>query len=238
MVVFDERVGLMKQLLRSMALMVFVMVLMACGSAPAPAAVPTAPAAPEATAAPVAATEAPAATSGSTGNAVDKSKLSAKLHVYNWTDYIDPALLTAFEKEYGVKVIVDNYDQNEDMIAKVRAGGSGYDIVVPPIMPSISCGGQGCSKSSTNRYCPISCITSLPYSTNTSMKADKYSVPYMSGITGIALRQKNLPDSCPIAGQPCLIWRMPRSTKGSFSMLDDEREVPGAALRYLGFSFE
>ncbi len=51
--------------------------------------------------------------------------------LYNWADYIDPAVLEGFEQEYGVKVIADVYDSNEDMIGKVRPGGSGYDIVIP-----------------------------------------------------------------------------------------------------------
>jgi spermidine/putrescine-binding protein len=53
------------------------------------------------------------------------------LHLYNWSDYIDPKILTDFTSETGIKVVYDTYDSNEDMIAKVRAGNSGYDIVVP-----------------------------------------------------------------------------------------------------------
>ncbi|HEX5691623.1 MAG TPA: hypothetical protein VFX76_16530, partial [Roseiflexaceae bacterium] len=93
----------------------------------APAAEPTAASAAEPTAAPAAdATAAPAE-----AMEVDKSKLSATLNLYNWADYIDPGVLEDFEAEYGVKVVVDVFDSNEDMIGKVRPGNSGYDIVFP-----------------------------------------------------------------------------------------------------------
>ena len=104
----------MKQLLRLMLLVTVVSVLVACTAAPAPEAtgnVDTAPAA----------------------DGVDRSKLAKELYFYNWTDYVDPQILADFEAEYGVKVILDTYDANEDMIAKVAAGGSGYDIAVPSI---------------------------------------------------------------------------------------------------------
>ena len=54
-----------------------------------------------------------------------------ELHIYNWGDYTNPKLIEKFEKQYNVKVTLDDYDSNETMLAKVRAGNTGYDIVVP-----------------------------------------------------------------------------------------------------------
>jgi uncharacterized protein (TIGR02145 family) len=54
-----------------------------------------------------------------------------ELHIYNWGDYTNPKLIEKFEKQFNVKVSLDEYDSNETMLAKVRAGNSGYDIVVP-----------------------------------------------------------------------------------------------------------
>ena len=54
-----------------------------------------------------------------------------ELHIYNWGDYTNPKLIDKFEKQYNVKVTLDDYDSNETMLSKVRAGNSGYDIVVP-----------------------------------------------------------------------------------------------------------
>jgi len=53
------------------------------------------------------------------------------VNVYNWSDYIDPASIKQFEKKTGIKVNYDVYDSNEILEAKLMAGGSGYDVVVP-----------------------------------------------------------------------------------------------------------
>src|SRR3546814_1630748 len=53
------------------------------------------------------------------------------LHVYNWSDYIAPDTVAKFEKETGIKVVYDVFDSNETLEAKLLAGKSGYDIVVP-----------------------------------------------------------------------------------------------------------
>ena len=53
------------------------------------------------------------------------------LNVYNWSDYIAPDVVPAFEKEYGIKVNYDAFDSNDVLETKLLTGGSGYDIVVP-----------------------------------------------------------------------------------------------------------
>src|SRR6476660_10485504 len=56
---------------------------------------------------------------------------SKVLNVYNWSDYIAEDTIKNFEKETGIKVNYDNYDSNEVLQAKLVAGKTGYDIVVP-----------------------------------------------------------------------------------------------------------
>ena len=63
-----------------------------------------------------------------TGHAADEPKL---LNIYNWSDYIADDTIKNFEKETGIKVNYDNYDANEILHAKLVAGKTGYDIVVP-----------------------------------------------------------------------------------------------------------
>jgi putrescine transport system substrate-binding protein len=60
--------------------------------------------------------------------AADEPKL---LNIYNWSDYIAEDTIKNFEKETGIKVNYDNYDTNEILHAKLVAGKTGYDIVVP-----------------------------------------------------------------------------------------------------------
>lgn len=56
---------------------------------------------------------------------------AGELNIYNWGDYTNPDLISKFEKEYDVKVTLTDYDSNDTALAKVRAGGHGFDIVVP-----------------------------------------------------------------------------------------------------------
>jgi spermidine/putrescine transport system substrate-binding protein len=56
---------------------------------------------------------------------------SGELFIYNWTEYTPPELITKFEKETGITVSVDTYDSNETLLAKLQAGATGYDLVVP-----------------------------------------------------------------------------------------------------------
>jgi putrescine transport system substrate-binding protein len=53
------------------------------------------------------------------------------LNVYNWSDYIDPAVIEAFQKETGIEVRYDVFDSNEVLETKLLTGNSGYDVVVP-----------------------------------------------------------------------------------------------------------
>ncbi|HEY3144937.1 MAG TPA: extracellular solute-binding protein, partial [Dongiaceae bacterium] len=54
-----------------------------------------------------------------------------ELQIYNWGDYTNPDLIKKFEEKYNVKVTITDYDSNDTALAKVRAGGHGFDIVVP-----------------------------------------------------------------------------------------------------------
>ena len=181
-------------------------------------------------------TAAAAATTGPVADLqVDKSKLSKELHFYNWSDYIDPTVLEDFEKEYGVKVTMEVYGNNEDMIAKVRPGNSGYDVVVPsdyavdimakekllaPLDKSLLPNFARMKKANLDLYYD---------------KGNMYSIPYNEGMTGIAYNKSKLPtppDSWGVLLDP----KQAEQYKGQFTMLDDEREVPGAALHYIGKS--
>ncbi len=219
-------------------------------NAPATSA-PPATAAPQATSAARAtdtppATQAPEATAAEQPTAasqpaaggelqVDKSKLSKELHIYNWADYLDPEVLKDFEQEYGVKVTMEVYDNNEDMIAKIRPGNSGYDVVFPsdyaveimwrdkliaPLDKSLLPNVSHIKKENLDLYYD---------------KGNVYSMPYNYGTTGLAYIKSKFPapvDSWAVVFDP----KQLEPNKGLVSMLDDERETPGAALHFLGKS--
>lgn len=94
------------------------LVLAACGKKEEPAPAPAAPVA----AAPAAEPAQPA------GPVFDDEKV---LNIYNWPDYIPEGMIAAFEQETGIKVNYDTFETNEALHAKLVAGNTGYDIVVP-----------------------------------------------------------------------------------------------------------
>jgi len=59
------------------------------------------------------------------------AQADGELHIYNWGNYTSPDLIKKFETTYNVKVTITDYDSNDTALAKVRAGGHGFDIVVP-----------------------------------------------------------------------------------------------------------
>jgi len=61
------------------------------------------------------------------GNASSKNQVV----VYNWGEYIDPDVLTAFTEETGIEVVYDEFETNEIMYPKVEAGASSYDVICP-----------------------------------------------------------------------------------------------------------
>jgi len=70
----------------------------------------------------------PPSTTGAQAGARDHE---AVLNIYNWSDYLDPSVVPAFEKEYGIHVNYDVFDSNEVLETKLLSGTTGYDIVVP-----------------------------------------------------------------------------------------------------------
>lgn len=60
-----------------------------------------------------------------------QARAEGTLHFANWSDYYPPELLKKFEKDTGIKATLDAYDSNETLLAKLKAGGGAYDVVVP-----------------------------------------------------------------------------------------------------------
>src|SRR5512140_2416162 len=90
-----------------------------------PAATPTPPPPPPA------ATEAPQTAPPATTAPTEAKPTSTELNLYAWSDYVPQQLLDDFTAQYGIKVNYDTYSSNEEMLAKLKAGASGYDLVIP-----------------------------------------------------------------------------------------------------------
>lgn len=155
------------------------------------------------------------------------------LYLYNWSDYIDEELVEAFTEETGIKVISDYFDSNESMYAKLRSGTDGYDIVFPTsYMVEIMRTGDMLEDLDHSKLSNLENLD--PKFTSLSVDDQmEYSVPYMVSTTGIGYLGDELGEleslSWDIFGNP--------EYAGKMTMLNDVRETLGAALKYLGYSY-
>ncbi len=191
----------------------------ACAPAATPTAAPPPPAAPtEAVAQP---TEAPAQPAAPT---------SKELNLYGWSDYVPQQLLDDFTAKYGIKVNYDTYSSNEEMLAKIQAGASGYDLVIPSDYTVTIMIRQ-------NMLEPID-MAQIPNFKNLDTRfvnrdydpGNKYSIPYQWGTSALAYDKTKVPSE---PKKWADLWDP--AYKGKLVMLDDEREVIGMALEVLGF---
>lgn len=154
------------------------------------------------------------------------------LALYNWGDYINPDILTKFTEETGIKVTLDTYSSNEEMLAKIQAGATGYDIVFPSVhMNDIMLKLGLLEKTDINLSPDFKNIDPA----NLRSKEDptsSYCLPYAWGTVGVFYNEK-------ITG-PISSWAdffaVPEKTGGKITLLDDMREVLAIGLMTNGKS--
>lgn len=165
----------------------------------------------------------------------EEAGLADEIHVYNWSEYIDPQVYADFEAEFGVHVVEDTFASNEELLAKLQAGATGYDIIVPSDYMVAIMVQQGLLAELNH--------TNLPNLVNVDpLFADppydpgmRHCVPYQWGTSGIGYNTELFeepPDSWAYLFEPELASQY----AGRFTMLNDPRESVGAALKYLGYS--
>lgn len=165
------------------------------------------------------------------------------LHVYNWSDYIAPDTVAKFEKESGIKVVYDVYDSNETLEAKLLAGNSGYDIVVPSnnflakqIKAKVY---QPLDKSKLSNWDNLN--KDLLKTLEVSDPGNQYAIPYMWGSIGIGYNvdkvKAALGDNAPVNSWDLLFKpENIEKLKGcGVSFLDSPTEILPIALHYLGY---
>jgi spermidine/putrescine transport system substrate-binding protein len=159
------------------------------------------------------------------------------LYIFNWSDYIDPELVKEFETQYKCQVKYSTYDSNENMLTKIQSSRESFDVVFP-------------SGDHVNILRNADLLEPLDNSKLTNFKnldfillekaqsfdeGNKYSIPYFWGLTGIIYNKQYVPaelakeQSWSVLGNPYF------KDKNKITMLDDAREVVGAALIYNGF---
>ncbi len=115
------------------------------------------------------------------------------LNVYMWSDYIDLDLVKEFEKQNNCKVVIDIFDSNEFMYSKLKAGGSGYDLILPTSYMAKVMYDQNMIEDLDHSKLPnIKNIDPVYLATIALDKGMKYSVPYMLGYTCVAYNKEKL----------------------------------------------
>ena len=164
------------------------------------------------------------------------------LRIYNWNDYIDPQTIKRFEAETKIKIVYDVYDANEILDAKLRAGRSGYDLVVPTASPFLA------NQLRANLYRPLD-RAKIPNAAGLDPAlmaqlarhdaGNAHAIPWMWGTTGIGYnfdRVLAVMSDAPVFSlrmmfDPAVVARF----KGcGVEMIDSPTDVFPAALTFLG----
>ncbi len=154
---------------------------------------------------------------------------AGQLHVYNWTDYTAPAVIAKFEKETGVAVTVDTYDSNETLLAKLKGGSAGYDVVVvtSDFVPIFSAQGL------LRKIDGLKGLDNIEARWRSSAwdPGNGYTIPFHWGVTGFAV------DTKVVTGPVDSLWTLfepPPQAKGKVGMLAAPTEVMSLAELSLG----
>ena len=159
-----------------------------------------------------------------------------KLFVYNWEDYIHPNTIPRFAKEFGVQVTYDTFPSNEQLLAKLQAGGAKYDVISP-----------------THNFVPIyiaqGLLTPLHHEQLPNLQhvlarflntpfdpGNTYTVPYGWGMTALAHNTTYTQDDPRLGSWALLFESGPQRYSGKLGFTDEREEVIAAALQYLGYN--
>ncbi|MFC4668303.1 extracellular solute-binding protein [Seohaeicola nanhaiensis] len=156
-----------------------------------------------------------------------------ELRLYNWSNYFSPELLEKFEKDTGIKTTIDSYASEEDLLAKLQAGGGGYDVIFPGTTTLGIMVDKGLlADIGVNKMENFGNL--LPaFHTIAGDEERTYSAPYMWGTTGFTYDPAMVP-----GGKLDESWKElfePRpELKGKIAMLNEMSDVWNAAAYYTG----
>lgn len=157
-----------------------------------------------------------------------------ELHVFTWANYLDRDVVAEFEQETGAKVVESNYSSNEEMRAKLQAGGGGYDLVCPSDYTVVQLVADGLLLRIESDLLRNLGNLGPRFRAPAYDPDHAHSVPFQWGVTGIGW------DSAKVKTPPRSWRQFFEAAKdgrfGKVSLLDDSREVLGAALLALGRS--
>ncbi|HUL40429.1 MAG TPA: spermidine/putrescine ABC transporter substrate-binding protein [Burkholderiales bacterium] len=160
------------------------------------------------------------------------------LHLYNWNNYISDDTVERFEKFCNCKLVQDYYGDNEEMLAKLAAGATGYDVIVPTQNAVDSLIKQDALRPLDKSLLPNLKNIKPEYLNRDFDPGNKYSVPYAYSTTVIGYNEQKMQE----LGLPTDTWavifepKYLKKVKGRVTVLDSQRELMAAAMKYLGYS--
>ena len=176
-----------------------------------------------------------AAETGATAQVLERiHKEGKKLFIYNWEDYVHPHTIPRFEKEFGVKVTYDTFPSNEQLLAKLQAGGAKYDVIFPThyFLPIYLA--QGLLAPLDHAHLPHLHNVFAKFRNTPFDPGNTYTVPYGWGMTGLASNATYTKDD-PHLGSWALVFESgAQRYSGKLGFTDEREEVMAAALHYLG----
>lgn len=157
----------------------------------------------------------------------------ASLHVYTWSNYFNPDLITQFEKEAGVKVEFSYFSSNEELVAKLQAGAKGYDVVVPSgyvikAMKSLNLLAPLKGKDWPEMKELLGRFRAPQFDPDHDVSA-----PFAWGTTGLAVNKSRLKSEAKVDSWSWVFSH--NELAGQIAMLDDPPDVVGTAMKYLGY---
>lgn len=156
---------------------------------------------------------------------------STELNIFVWTEYFPQDMLDCFELVYDIKLNRDEYSSNEEMYAKISAGGSSYDLVQPTDYIIGLMIRQGLLQELDHAQLPNMVNFDSGWMDQSFDPGNKYSIPYLAGTDAIVVNTatvENVPQSWEDLWKPEYAGRM--------VFLDDSRAVIGMTLVTLGYS--
>ena len=153
------------------------------------------------------------------------------LYVYNWGNFIADGIIEQFEKETGIKVVYEEYDDNENMYTKVKAAGDMYDIVVPSDYMVKKMSDEGMLAPINKENIPNLANLEERYLNMSFDEGNKYSVPYFVGTVGILYNTDLVNEDITKMSS-----MFDSKYAGKVCMLHSMRDTIGMTLKMLGYS--
>ena len=154
-----------------------------------------------------------------------------ELNIYNWGNYTSPEMIEKFEAEYDVDVTITDYDSNDTALAKVKAGGHGFDIVVPSGTYIPIFAGEGLlMESNPNEMENFKYIDPRWVDVNFD-PGRRYSVPWQWGTVGVTVNTAVYEGDINTAA---MIFDPPEELKGKINVVPEMNDVMGMAIQYMG----